>query len=86
MTNALPVHRLSMPPGEPAAVPAVYVRAEGLAVERLAQTYERLPGDEPRFAYTAPAFDAACELRFDAAGLVLDYPGLAARVPVEGSR
>ena len=50
-----------------------------LAVERLAQTYERLPGDAGRYAYAAPAFDVARELRFDASGLVVSYPGLAAR-------
>ncbi|WP_330998418.1 putative glycolipid-binding domain-containing protein [Georgenia yuyongxinii] len=80
MTNSLPVHRLPLAPGEPAAAPAAYVRADGLAVERLEQTYERLPGGERRFAYAAPTFDTAHELRFDGAGLVVDYPGLAVRV------
>lgn len=86
MTNALPLRRLDLRPGEPATVPAVYVRAEGLAVERLEQTFERLPGDEPRFSYAVPAFATACQLRFDGAGLVLDYPGLAVRVRSAGGR
>jgi hypothetical protein len=38
MTNALPVHRIALPAGAPADAPAAYVRAAGLAVERLEQT------------------------------------------------
>ncbi|KAE8765109.1 hypothetical protein GB883_05780 [Georgenia thermotolerans] len=78
LTNALPVHRLGLAPGERAEAPAAYVRVPFLAVERLAQSYERLPG-EGRYAYAAPAFDVAAELRFDASGLLVSYPGLAAR-------
>jgi hypothetical protein len=36
------------------------------------------PGRE-RYDYTAPAFEFRCELVYDAAGLVLDYPGIASR-------
>src|SRR5262249_55065875 len=41
MTNALPVRRMALPPAAAAAAPAAYVRAAGLAVERLEQTYLR---------------------------------------------
>lgn len=76
LTNAFPVHRLGLQPGEQASVPAVYVRVD-LTVERLEQTYRCLePG---RYAYAAPAFDFSCELRYDPAGLLLDYPGIAVR-------
>jgi hypothetical protein len=53
-----------------------------LAVERLDQTYERRdgPGDVRRYAYSAPAFDFHCELIYDDAGLLLEYPGIGTRV------
>lgn len=39
LTNALPVHRLTMLIGDEAPAPAAYVRAAGLGVERLEQRY-----------------------------------------------
>ena len=81
LTNALPVRRMSLPPAKHAAAPAAYVRAVGLAVERLEQSYVRAPGEatRQRYDYTAPAFDFACRLVYDQSGLVLDYPGIAVR-------
>jgi uncharacterized protein len=81
MTNALPVHRLALEPGERAAAPAAYVGAVGLTVERLEQSYVRTDDDNPRqrYEYAAPAFDFSCQLVYDAAGLVLTYPGIARR-------
>ena len=60
--------------------PAAYVRRD-LTVEVLDQSYLRLPGDGPerRFAYEAPAFDFNADLAYDAAGLIIDYPGIASR-------
>jgi hypothetical protein len=57
------------------------VRALGLAVERLEQTYARASdeGTRQRFDYTAPAFEFACQLVYDESGLVLEYPGIATR-------
>jgi hypothetical protein len=80
-TNALPVHRLRLAIGEAAQAPAVYVRAANLAVERLEQRYARLADDggRERYAYSAPRFDYAGELVYDAHGLLLGYPGLAVR-------
>jgi hypothetical protein len=82
MTNALPVHRLALAAGQRAAAPAAYVRAPGLAVERLEQVYLRLPDDGPgqRYDYGSPAFGFRAVLVYDASGLVLDYPGIAVRV------
>jgi uncharacterized protein len=82
MTNALPVHRLGLAPGERATAPAAYVRAETLVVERLEQDYGRRDDDGPgqTYDYAAPAFDFRCRLRYDEAGLVVDYPGIAVRV------
>ena len=82
MTNALPVHRMALPAGARADAPAAYVRAAGLAVERLEQTYSRTPGQASRqcFDYRAPIFDFSCRLVYDESGLVVDYPGIAVRV------
>jgi hypothetical protein len=82
MTNMLPVHRLGLPVGGRAAAPAVYVRATDLSVERLEQEYRRAADDDGRqcYEYSAPAFDFACRLIYDASGLVLSYPGIATRV------
>jgi uncharacterized protein len=81
MTNALPVHRMSLSAGGHATAPAAYVRALDLAAERLEQVYTRLTdeGSQQRFDYAAPSFNFRCELTYDDSGLVLDYPGVAAR-------
>jgi uncharacterized protein len=81
MTNALPVRRMSLPMAARASAPAAYVRAVGLAVERLEQTYARTADEasHQRYDYTAPAFDFACRLVYDESGLVLEYPGIAVR-------
>ena len=81
MTNALPVHRLGLAVGRRASAPAAYVRAVGLGVDRLEQSYTRLHDDgvHQQYHYKSPASDFSCQLVFDAAGLVLDYPGIAVR-------
>jgi hypothetical protein len=82
LTNALPVGRLRLAPGDAADAPAAYVRALGHDVERLEQRYERIDdgAGRERYDYTAPAFDFRCELVYDEFGLVIDYPGIATRV------
>jgi hypothetical protein len=81
MTNALPVRRLSLPVGTRRSAPAAYVRAVGVAVERLEQTYTRVTDEaaHQRYDYTAPAFDFETRITYDQYGLVLDYPGIAVR-------
>jgi hypothetical protein len=81
-TNAFPVHRLGLGVGEYADAPAAYVRAPGLAVERLEQRYLRLEDDggRSRYDYASPAFDFRAVLVYDEAGVVVDYPGIAVRV------
>lgn len=81
LTNTLPVHRLGLKVGHEASVPAAYVRALDLRVERLEQTYARLPDiDEgQRYAYSAPVFGFSCDLAYAGDLLVKDYPGLASR-------
>jgi hypothetical protein len=84
MTNALPVRRMSLPVAAAAHAPAAYVRAVGLAVERLEQVYARTTDQAAgqRYDYAAPAFDFAARLVYDQSGLVLDYPGIAVRADV----
>jgi uncharacterized protein len=81
LTNALPVRRMGLAPGARAAAPAAYVRAIGLAVERLEQIYLRAPDEAgcQCYDYAAPVFGFACRLTYDESGLVLDYPGIAVR-------
>ena len=79
MTNAFPVARLDLRPGERADAPAAWVRQLDGAVERLEQRYERLAGAEERYAYVSLADGFRGELAYDASGLVLDYPGIATR-------
>ena len=81
LTNALPVRRMGLPVTAAAPAPAAYVRAVGLTVERLEQTYARIAdeGACQRYDYAAPAFDFAARLVYDESGLVLDYPGIALR-------
>jgi hypothetical protein len=81
MTNALPVRRMGLAIGDRAAAPAAYVRAIGLAVDRLEQTYLRASDEaaRQRYDYAAPAFDFTARLTYDESGLVLDYPGIAVR-------
>ena len=82
MTNAFPVRRMGLSIGARSAAPAVYVRAADLAVVRLEQTYLRDAdvGARQRFQYESPEFDFRCDLDYDEYGLVMTYPGIAARV------
>ena len=81
-TNAFPVRRLALAVGDRAEAPAAWVRAPGLAVERLEQTYARLPDEDgrARYDYASPGVGFAAVLAFDPHGLVTDYPGIAVRV------
>jgi len=81
VTNALPVHRLGLAAGDRAEAPAAYVRALDLSVGRLEQRYARIADENghQRYRYEAPAFSFTCTLVYDDCGLVLDYPGIAAR-------
>jgi hypothetical protein len=78
MTNALPVRRLGLPVAAGAAAPAAYVRAVGLAVERLEQTYARIPDDAGRqvYDYAAPSFDFEARLSTTDPAWCSTTPGL----------
>ena len=62
-------------------VPAAFVRADDLRVERLEQRYTLIETALERllFHYVSSTFDFACELQYDLAGLVVEYPGIATR-------
>jgi hypothetical protein len=81
LTNAFPVRRLCLSPGGGAEAPAAYVRAVDLDVDRLEQRYVRIDDGSglQRYDYTSPAFNFRCELVYDEAGLVIDYPEIATR-------
>ena len=82
LTNTAPVHRLGLDVGAEGDSAAVYVRSD-LFVERLDQTYRRLPAEHGfAFEYASPRFDYRATLVFAADGLVADYPGIAERVDV----
>lgn len=82
LTNTFPIHRLRLRVDDHAAAPAAYVRALDLTVERLEQHYVRLNDSATgsRYHYRAPEFDVAARLDYDAAGLAVNYPGIAVRV------
>lgn len=81
VTNTLPLHRLEFVEGVGIAVPAAFVRAANLRVERLEQTYTltAVTSAGPSFHYEASTFDFECDLEYDPAGLVVEYPGIAVR-------
>ena len=76
------MRRLALGVGDRAEAPAAWVRAPGLAVERLEQTYARLSDEDgrARYDYASPGVGFAAVLAFDPHGLVTDYPGIAVRV------
>ena len=85
VTNTLPVHRLGLPVGRSGESLAAYLRTDGLRLERLDQTYRRLPDRAGTlvFDYASPRFDYRETLQFGADGLVADYPGIGARIPLK---
>lgn len=85
VTNTLPVHRLALAVEQQGESAAVYIRSQGLAVERLDQTYLRLPDADGKmiFDYASPRFGYHDKLRFAPDGLVEDYPGIGKRIPLK---
>lgn len=76
-TNTLPIRRLELSPGESADIVAAYV-GEDLTVSTDPQRYTRL--SEDRYLYESRDSDFRREIAVDAAGIVLDYPGLFRRI------
>ena len=74
VTNAFPVARGATD------APAAWVRASTSRWMRLEQTYERI--GERTYDYNCPRFDFRAEIVYGEDGFVLEYPGIATRVPV----
>lgn len=81
VTNTLPLHRLDFIEGVAVDVPAAFVRADDLRVERLEQRYTLIKASPEQilFHYESSTFEFACDLRYDSSGLVVEYPGIAIR-------
>jgi len=77
-TNTLPVRRLGLRTGEAALIDVAYVRLPSMAVERMQQRYTRVSDDVYRYESVRSGFTA--DLLVDAAGLVVEYPGLVRRM------
>ncbi len=77
-TNTLPIRRLALPLGATHDLTMAYIRVPELTVMPDPQRYTRLAAD--RYLYESGDSDFRAELPLDAAGLVLDYPGIARRV------
>jgi hypothetical protein len=86
VTNTIAVHRLALGVGQHGESAAGYVRTDGLAVERLDQTYLRLPDEDGRlpYRYESPRFGYRASLQFGPDGLVVAYPGIGVRVATLG--
>lgn len=79
-TNTLPVRRLGLEPGEGEDLVAAYVRVPQLQLSAMPQRYTclRHASDHSVYRYESPGFQT--DLTIDTHGLVVDYPGLWARV------
>jgi hypothetical protein len=76
-TNTLPIRRLALDPGASCDIVTAYV-TDALEVLPDPQRYTRLSSE--RYLYESRDSDFRREILVDAAGLVLDYPGLFVRV------
>lgn len=81
VTNTLPLHRLDFIVGVGVDVPAAFVRADDLRVERLEQRYTLIEANPEQILihYESSTFEFAYELRYDSSGLVIEYLGIASR-------
>jgi hypothetical protein len=73
-TNLLPIRRLGLAIGGHASVRAAWVRFPELTLEVLEQVYTRVGAASYRYESAGGAFRR--ELTMNAAGFVLEYPGL----------
>jgi uncharacterized protein len=73
-TNLLSIRRLELAVGAEAPVRSAWLRFPGFALEPLDQSYRRTGGATYRYESAAGGF--AGDLRVNAAGFVIDYPGL----------
>lgn len=81
VTNTLAVHRLDLTSRTAVEVPAAFVRAHDLTLERIEQRYACIQHttNQILFDYTSTTFGFACRLAFDRSGLVTTYPNIGRR-------
>ncbi len=73
-TNLLPIRRLGLRPGKPVEVVACWIEFPSLAVKPLRQTYERKSRRVVHYESAGGRFRR--DLETNAAGMVLNYPGI----------
>lgn len=81
-TNTLPVRRLGLAPGQAAEIRVAYVELPRLRLSVAPQRYTCLAAGPLGSRYRFESLDAdfTADLTLDAAGLVVEYPGLFRRV------
>lgn len=72
-TNLLPIRRLQLEIGDRATVRAAWLRFPSMKLEVLEQSYERISADVFRYESAGGKFKA--DLKVDACGFPIDYPG-----------
>ena len=77
-TNALPINRLGLAPGESAEIRAAWVRFPSLEVQAARQSYERLDDRTYRYRGLDSGFTAV--ITVDGDGFPVDYEGIWRRV------
>lgn len=77
-TNTLPIRRLAMAVGESHLLAVAFVRLPSMEVVPVQQRYTRL--DELVYRYESVSSGFRADLRVDAFGLVVEYPGLARQI------
>jgi hypothetical protein len=77
-TNALPINRLALQPGDVAEIRAAWVQFPSLAVTAARQSYECLSAARYRYRSLASGFTA--EIEVDEDGLPTDYAGIWRRI------
>jgi len=77
-TNTLAIRRLNLAPGESREIAVVYVRVPGLDLSSLEQRYTCLSQDPQGGVYKYENLETGftSDLKVDADGLVVDYPGI----------
>jgi len=84
-TNTLPIRRIRLEPGEAEKIAVAYIRVPDLSVEPASQRYSCLEreSDGSLYRYEGLETGFVTNLPVDPAGLVLDYPGIFRRLPLE---
>ena len=84
-TNTLPIRRIRLEPGEAEEISLVYITVPELSVTLERQRYTCLEksGDGSLYRYEGLDTGFMRDLPVDLDGLVIDYPGLFRRVPLD---